>query len=375
MQNEFSKIAAYEGRDIVDAVDRILNDRDFLRWVKRTSGRTISPRMRRFVVKMLGLSKNPLRWIDSVLVYPFMRYLIKHTTTALTLSCQPGQPAPGAFYITNHRDIILDAGFLSYLLRIRYGIRPYLGVGNNLFGQPWIEDLMRINRAFAVVRNCSPHDLLPNAQLLSDYIANRREAGESFWLAQREGRAKDSNDTTQPAVLKMLTLSEEGSLIDALCRLNLTPVAITYEFDPCDYLKAKEMQLKRDDPNYKKTAKEDMLNMQTGLKGQKGDVSFQITPCINDELRLLDANLSRNELLREAAAIIDKHIHQGYQLAWTNKAAMDIVNGKPNEKMEAYIASRIQLIDIPNRDDAFLRQCILTMYANPAINQNKANNE
>lgn len=385
MKTEYSKIAAYESREIGDAAKRILADPEFSTWLRRTTGIRLPAITKHLAAGVLHISKDPLRLIDYKLVFPFLTKIREKSTTGLELYTD-GKPEGSHFYITNHRDIILDAAFLSFLLRTKYDIRPYLGVGNNLFGKPWIEDLMRINRCFAVIRNGGPRELMQNAATLSAYIAELRAKGESFWLAQREGRAKDGNDTTQPAVLKMLTLAAEGDLIDALKELNLTPVSITYEFDPCDYLKAREMQLKRDDPSYKKSAREDMLNMQTGLKGQKGQVSFVITSSINDELEALrgkmrtaedgtEAPLSKNDILREAALIIDRHIHRGYRLAWTNTAALAILEGGADQKMEDYIQSRIKLINIPDRDDAFLRERMLEMYANPAINHRKAQTE
>jgi len=385
MKTEYDKIAAYEGREIGDAAKRILSDPEFNTWLRRTTGHKLPGIAKHLAAGVLHLSPDPLRLIDFRLVLPFLKKIIEKSTAGVELYTA-STPVGSRFYITNHRDIILDGAFLSMLLRTKYDIRPYLGVGNNLFGKPWIEDLMRINRCFAVIRNGGPRELMQNAATLSAYIASLREKGESFWLAQREGRAKDGNDTTQPAVLKMLTLAAEGDLIDALKELNLTPVSITYEYDPCDYLKAREMQAKRDDPAYRKSAREDMLNMQTGLKGQKGEISFVITPCINDELEALrgkthtaedgtEMPLSKNDILREAALIIDRHIHSGYRLAWTNTAALEILEGGHDEKMEDYIRSRIKLISIPDRDDEFLRQCFLEMYANPAINHRKATAE
>lgn len=383
MKTDYSRIAAYEGREIGDAIDRILTNPEFNTWLRRTTGHKIPKFIRKAAVGILHMSKDPMKLIDYTLIKPFFEKIEEKSTSGVKLY-DNGKPQGSHFYITNHRDIILDAAFLSVLLRLRFDVRPYLGVGNNLFGKPWIEDLMRLNRCFAVIRNGGPREVMANATELSSYIAMLREKGESFWLAQREGRAKDGNDTTQPAVLKMLTLASDGDLIDALMELNLTPVSISYEFDPCDYLKAREMQLKRDDPAYRKTAKEDMLNMQTGLKGQKGEVSFVITPSINSELETLrgkthiaddgtDTPLSKNDILRETALIIDRHIHKGYRLAWTNLAALEILEGGENPKMEEFVQSRINLINIPNRDDAFLRQCIIEMYANPARNQRKAN--
>lgn len=382
MKTEYDQIAAYEGQQIASAVKRILHDADFDRWFRRTTGRRLPGVAKLLAVGTLRIIPDPLRFLDYKLTLQFLNSIIGKSSTGVQLICDE-KPDGSRFFMTNHRDIVLDGALLSMLLRQKYNNRPYLGVGNNLFGKPWIEDLMRINRCFAVIRNGGPKEVVHNAQVLSGYIAQLRQKGESFWMAQREGRAKDSNDTTQPSVLKMLTLASEDDLISALQKLRITPVSITYEYDPCDYLKAREMQAKRDNPAYKKTAKEDMLNMQTGLKGQKGAISFVVSNCINDELESLrnktrmsedgtKVPLSKNEILREAAAIIDHHIHSGYKLAWTNIAAMNILDGQSEPEMEKYIQSRIDKIQIEHPDTTFLRECLLEMYANPAINQRKA---
>lgn len=373
MKEEYKDIAAYEGQEITEAVARIFEDNDFKRWLRRTTGRSLPAWLQRLVLRLLRIAKNPRNVVDWLLVFPFIRYVKSHSTTSLNIEGMENLEKGGMFFLTNHRDILLDATLLSYLLKTKRGIRPYIGAGTNLFGRGWIEDLMRLCKVFAVKRNGSPREVLHNAEILSAYIADRQAVGESFWLAQREGRAKDSNDLTQPAVLKMLTLSREDNLLEAVRDLHIVPVAITYEYDPCDYLKAREMQLKRDDAGYKKTAKEDMLNMQTGLRGQKGEVWYHITPCINAELNSIPADASRNEQLRMVATLIDRHIHAGYHLAQTNKAALCILRGGHDAEFEAYLQSRIDLIDIPNKDEAFLRQCILEMYANPAINHEKSN--
>lgn len=372
LEHPYKEIAAYEGQEITEAVARIFDDADFNRWLRRTTRRTLPTWLKKTMLFMLRHARKPLNVVDYLLTYPFLQYLRNKTTTRLAIDGLENLEKGGMFFLTNHRDIILDAAFLSYLLRTKRGIRPYLGAGNNLFGQGWIEDLMRLCKVFVVKRNGSAREVLHNAEVLSGYIADRQAAGESFWMAQREGRAKDGNDVTQPAVLKMLTLSREDNLLNAIRDLHIVPVAVTYEYDPCDYLKAREMQLKRDDAGYRKTAREDMLNMQTGLRGQKGEVWFHVTPCINAELDTIPQDASRNEQLRMVAELIDRHIHAGYHLAKTNTAALRILQGGEDAEMEAYIQSRINLIDIPNRDDAFLRQCLLEMYANPAKNHEKS---
>lgn len=271
----------------------------------------------------------------------------------------------GAFFMTNHRDIVLDSAWLSQLLRCRYFIRPFIGIGNNLFAYKWIEVLVRFNRCFVVKRGAGAHAQLANAKQLSAYIRHLREQGKSIWLAQREGRAKDSNDLTQPSVLHMLTLGEKD-FFENVKTLNICPVSITYEFDPCDYLKAKEMQLKRDDPKWRKRAKDDVESMKTGIRGEKGRVVYRLTPSINPEI---DAMLAAHPEYREepihdqlqhVCDIIDRHIHLGYEIF------------ERGTEFDAYIESRLELITIPNKDEVFLRERLYEMYNNPIINYKKA---
>lgn len=271
----------------------------------------------------------------------------------------------GAFFLTNHRDIILDAAWLSYRLRLRYFIRPFIGVGNNLFAKPWIEHLMRFMRCFVVKRGEGVHAQLENAKQLSAYIRMLRNQGKSIWLAQREGRAKDSNDLTQASVLHMLTLGDDD-FFENVKALNICPVSITYEFDPCDYLKAAEMQLKRDNPKWRKSKRDDVKSMQTGIRGEKGRVVYRLTPSINPEIEALLANEPEwrtapiHDQLQRVCDIIDRHIHQGYEIF------------DRGTEFDAYIKSRLAMIDIPNKDEAFLRDKLYEMYNNPVINYKKA---
>lgn len=271
----------------------------------------------------------------------------------------------GAFFLTNHRDIILDAAWLSYRLRLRYFIRPFMGVGNNLFAKPWIEHLMRFMRCFVVKRGEGVHAQLENAKQLSAYIRMLRSQGKSIWLAQREGRAKDSNDLTQASVLHMLTLGDDD-FFENVKALNICPVSITYEFDPCDYLKAAEMQLKRDNPKWRKSKRDDVKSMQTGIRGEKGRVVYRLTPSINPEIEALLANEPEwrtapiHDQLQRVCDIIDQHIHQGYEIF------------DRGTEFDAYIESRLAMIDIPNKDEAFLRDKLYEMYNNPVINYKKA---
>ena len=309
--------------------------------------------------------------LDWVIAAPILLVWQRKTSTSLKLEYMGDRKQiekdikHGAFFMTNHRDIVMDSAWLSLLLRKRYFIRPFIGIGNNLFAKKWIEHLVRFNRCFAVIRNGGAHAQLENAHTLSAYIAHLRQQGKSIWLAQREGRAKDSNDLTQPSVLHMLTINN-NNFFQAIKDLNICPVSITYEYDPCDYLKAREMQLKRDNPKWRKRKRDDVESMVTGIKGQKGRVVYRLTPSINPEIDQLLAQhpeyqtLPLSEKTQIVCRIIDKHIHLGYEIY------------ERGTEFEQYIESRLQLIDIPNKDDAYLRERLYEMYENPVKNYQAA---
>ena len=325
--------------------------------------------------KFKDIAAYRVGWIlpitDIVIIFPLLHILARKRAKSLKLEYLGDRKQieadikHGAFFMTNHRDIIMDAAWLSYLLRTRYFIRPFMGVGDNLFARPWIEHLMKFLRCFSVKRGVGAHAQLENSKHLSAYIRHLREQGKSIWLAQREGRAKDSNDLTQPSVLHMLTMDAED-LYEGVKALNICPVSITYEFDPCDYLKAAEMQLKRDNPRWRKTKRDDVISMKTGIKGYKGRVVYRLTPSINPEI---DAMLAAHPEYREEPAhdqlqhicdIIDNHIHRGYEIF------------DRGTEFDAYIESRLALIDIPNKDEAFLREKLYEMYKFPEINHRKS---
>lgn len=309
--------------------------------------------------------------VDWLFAFPMLQVLIWRTTKGVKLDYLGDRKQieqdirHGAFFMTNHRDIVMDSAWLSYKLRCRYFIRPFIGIGNNLFAHKWIEWAVRFNRCFVVKRNVGAHAQLENAKQLSAYIRQLRERGKSIWLAQREGRAKDSNDLTQGSVLKMLTMGTDD-FYKAVKALNICPVSITYEYDPCDYLKAKEMQLKRDNPRWRKRAKDDVESMVTGIKGWKGHVVYRLTPSINPEIDQMLAThpeyreLPYNEQIQHVCNIIDRHIHQGYEIY------------ERGTEFEAYVDSRIAKVELPNKDEAFLREKIIEMYHFPVINHQKS---
>ena len=289
-------------------------------------------------------------------------------------------------FISNHRDIVLDPGFISVgLIDNGFPTTVEIAIGDNLLIYPWIKKLVRVNKSFIVQRALTMRQMLESSARMSRYIHFAiTEKRENVWIAQREGRAKDSNDHTQDSVLKMLAMGGAGDAVDRLKELRLVPTALSYEYDPCDFLKAREMQLKRDVAGFKKSPEDDLLNMQTGIFGYKGRVHFQTASCINEELEAL-RGLPKNEFFTRVSQLIDKHIYRNYRLYPGNYVACDLLQeghayaayytGEEKQRFMDYLQQKLDLIQLPHKDEAFLRHCLLAMYANPALNHFKSAGE
>ena len=285
-------------------------------------------------------------------------------------------------FVSNHRDIVLDSAFLDVkLFEAGYPTTVEIGIGDNLLIYPWIKRLVRMNKAFTVRRGLSLRETLAASQLMSRYIHYAvTQKKENIWIAQREGRAKDSNDRTQDAVLKMLAMGADvagASTADSLRELNIVPLTISYEYDPCDYLKAQEFQQKRDNPAFKKSKQDDLDNMKTGIFGYKGRVVYRASEPINTWIDVLK-DLPAKEFFTVVAQRMDHAIHRGYELFPCNYIAADLLSGErrnadhytqaDEQRFEAYLQGQLAKIKLPEKDDAFLRERMLTMYANPLKN-------
>ncbi len=318
-----------------------------------------------------------------ILAYDAVMAIAKRTTASLTISGKEQIPEKqSCTFISNHRDIVLDAAFLNtLLLDIGHGMTQ-IAIGDNLLIHPWIKTVVRLNNCFIVKRELSSRQLLKSSVQLSAYIHHAiNDLKESIWIAQREGRTKDSNDRTQSSVLKMLNLAgEHKNPVRNLLELHIVPITISYEYDPCDYLKAKEFQQKRDNPDFVKSKRDDLLNMETGMLKYKGQVHFTIGTPINDRLAMLqNSDLDKNTLITAIADIIDKEIYRNYRFYPCNYVAYDLLHQSdnfshyytPDEKIqfENYLQQQLDKIDdLAHKDEPFLRSKILEMYTNQLQN-------
>ena len=392
----FDEIRPYEAGEMKQAFEDLLNDRQFnlvlkgfVPWMPKA--------VRRGLLRLAFTGvKTPLDF-QLRFMKPVVKYIIrKHTDgcqfddaelkgfDSHSLQSKPMQTAqdttsPRYTFVSNHRDIVLDSAFLDVMLiEAGYPTTVEIGIGDNLLIYPWIKRLVRMNKAFTVRRSLTPRAMLESSQLMSRYIHHAvNTKRENIWIAQREGRAKDSDDRTQDAVLKMLAMGGEGNPADRLRDLNIVPLTISYEYDPCDYLKAQEFQQKRDNPAFKKSRQDDLDNMRTGIFGYKGRVVYRCAPPINtwiDEL----ASLPKTEFYTALSHRIDHELHRNYELYPCNYIALDMLNANREQaehyseadvaEFEQYLTAQLAKVNLPDKDEAFLRERMLTMYANPLRN-------
>lgn len=318
---------------------------------------------------------------------PFLKLLATRTTSGITISgLENLSPDRSYTFMSNHRDIVLDASFLNYGFLLHGMPTSEVAIGNNLLIYDWITDLVKLNKSFIVKRNLKLTKALEAAKQLSAYIhyaINTKH--QSVWIAQREGRAKDSNDRTQEALVKMLALDGDGSTIENLSEINIVPVAISYEYDPNDYLKATEFLLRKLDPEFKKTQHDDLLSMETGLLQPKGHVHFEIGKCINDELRTLEGISDKIEIVKHVCNLIDCNIHSAYRIYPIDYVAYDCLHetnrfrdqytDQQKADFLAYIENqldKVRLTDVSPLDRQYMREMMFTMYSNPLKNKLRA---
>ena len=383
---EFDEIRPYEPEEIQQAFNDLLNDRQFALVLKGFAP-WLPKSLRNGLLRMAFWGVRTPLGFQKRFMKPLVKLIMRrHTDGCLfddhKLSVCISKPADRFTFVSNHRDIVLDSAFLDVMLvEAGYPTTVEIGIGDNLLIYPWIKRLVRMNKAFTVRRGLTPKETLRSSHLMSRYIHFAvSEKKENIWIAQREGRAKDSDDRTQDAVLKMLAMGAPESataLVDKLRDLNIVPLTISYEFDPCDYLKAQEFQQKRDQAGFKKSRQDDLDNMRIGIFGYKGHVVYRPAAPVNtwiDEL----ADIPKTEFYKALGERMDKEIHRNYQIYPCNYIALDELNGNTQyadhytaadkQRFEDYLQGQMAKITLPEKDEPFLRERMLTMYANPLIN-------
>ena len=377
---EFDEIRPYDADELQQAFTELVEDPDFQDVVKMV----MPDQPFDAICNKLFQCRTSLDF-QKAFFYPLLKQLAETRGKGLVLdSTKISDKNTPHTFITNHRDIVLDSAFMSIaLLDNGFPTTVEIAIGDNLLIKPWIRKVVRANKSFIVQRSVNIKQMLESSKRLSRYMhyaINTKK--ENIWIAQREGRAKDSNDRTQDSVLKMIAMGGEGSIIERLKDMHITPTALSYEYDPCDYLKAQEFQQKRDFAGYKKSPQDDLLNMQTGIFGYKGGIFFKMADCLDNWLDTLDASMPKGELIKTIARKIDREIFLAYRLFPNNYIAADILQGERKRQQqyseedvtafESYVEKQLEKVTLKRPDFAFLKERILTMYAYPVWNQEEA---
>lgn len=319
--DKYKDIAPYRGQDVEDAKNRILARREYLgAFAALIAGNNLE--LINGIINYITSGIEKVSSYDDFQKYVtagiFIPAILKKTTSNFTTSgMEDLDPNKGYLFISNHRDIILDCMLLDYALLISKQPFCEMAVGDNLMASEFIEDIFRINGGIIVKRDLPMREKYLESIRLSEYFVDTiTEANKSIWVAQKSGRSKDGNDNTQPAIIKMLYLSKKGTGIkfeDLIKKVNIVPVAISYQYDPNDINKGREEYLTQQTGKYEKKRYEDIISMVRGIRCNKGDVHLSMgTP-------LTGSYSTPDEVARE----IDRQIHLNYKLFNTNYIAYD----------------------------------------------------
>jgi len=375
---DFENIRPYNEAEAREAIQRIVKQHEFNSVLSFVFNKDKIETMRARAAGSKSISdfqKNFMR--------PLVWEIVKKTAESLSISgfntLHSNEPH---LFIGNHRDITLDSSILATLLT-DYNISLGITWGDNLMVSPFVTDLGKINRMITVFREGSRRDMLLNSQKLSAYIRRLITKEKlSVWIAQRKGRAKNGNDKTDPGVLKMLSLSGEDKQTAKLQDLNICPVCVSYEWEPCDIQKVKEVFI-ASKKNYIKSENEDLNSILGGVMGQKGRIHYAIGKSMKQEMAKISPEIPNNEQLQQLARMIDVEIFKNFRLWPNNFLAWDRLNNSSKFK-SYYGAKEVKAFDkkievllketksLGGTDDEFIR-LYLSLYAQPL--QNKLNHQ
>lgn len=329
------------------------------------------------MVKMQLRMVRNIRQLQGTFVYDMIRRIINKTSGGLTCTgIEKLDKKKPYLFISNHRDIVLDPAFLNLLIFDKGMNTTQVAVGNNLLLYDWIEHALKLNRAFVVKRNLPPRELMKASKKVSHYIRKSVvEDNISVWIAQREGRTKDGNDKTQASMLKMLNLSNKEGLNEGFNELNIVPVSISYEIEPCGLAKLKEV-IKKEHYGQKKTSKDDLKSMSMGMFNPKDRMRFSFGEPLKINFDDASTKAEQNNQIEEIAKQVDKHIYTNFKLWPNNYIAYDMLmqehrfkdkyTGEEEKKFQIMVEQAMVNIDFPITD---IQERFLKLYANPVINR------
>lgn len=376
--NEFDDIRPYQDAEVPEVIQRLLKNDEFFKAVlgyKFPQFKKKFPRLLVIIAKKSFKKKlERIRSIDDVqeLIATYVKRILKTTTTGLTESkLNESSQETSHLFMSNHRDIVMDPALISYLLHGSVHGTIQIAIGDNLLKKEYVSDLMRLNKSFIVKRSAQGKDKLLASKQLSQYIHCSIAEGNNVWIAQREGRAKDGIDKTDPAILKMLHMAnrdplQKTTLKDSTNKLHIIPVSISFEYYPCAEMQAREMFEIEKNGVFEKDEETDLNSISKGMNGEKGDIHLGF----GNEIVATDDDPTIIALQIDRQIILNYKLHPSNYIAYEKLQLKDPSIGSalsaeikiPKEKRQEFEAKLHPV-------DEELKVYFLRIYANPVINQ------
>ena len=368
---------------------RPYNESEFAAAIERITSHEYLP----IVINSVFLNTNAEEYIENMKKYKtvrdfqhgFMRdaveNILKKTSTNFTYDgIENIKEGSCNMFVSNHRDIALDAAILCYVFAINNLECFEVAIGNNLLQGDFVIDIAGVNKMFKIMRSSNAKDLYRDSVLASEYMRHViNDKKESVWIAQRNGRTKDGDDKTELGVLKMFSLGNDKPFVEYFEDINITPIAISYEYAPGDFLKTMELYISSFQ-KYVKEPGEDLRSIIAGIMQPKGQINISVTPSITrEELEYCD-QFDKNVKFTTLAEIMDKRIYKAYKLYKNNYIAHDMLNNantyedfyatEDKEKFVAYMKTGLSKLPCANEENMKeLEEIFLKIYANPVENK------
>ena len=377
-QMDFEDIRPYTDLEFKEAYYRLMDDRRFQEAIALCLPNYSVEQFRRDFANF-----NTIEEVQVDFDKRFLDVFIAQSSKGVQLSgIENIDPSSAYMFIGNHRDITFDPALLQYYFFLEHRKTSRITMGDNLFTTPLLGEVAKLNKMIKVKRSGTLREKLENSYKLAAYIQySLFEDKESVWIAQRDGRTKDGNDFTKHGLVKMITLGNDKNLIETIRRMNITPLTVSYEIEPCDKLKARELAIS-EHTVYQKQPGEDFNSIKQGIFGQKGRISLAIGKPLDKELDAIPENISNNEKINLVCQIIDKQIYRNYTLYQNNYIAHDLLyqnedfhDHYSDDEKTAFVNYLQTKSQVPDVSFEKMHEYLLKIYANPVDNHFKAISE
>lgn len=371
----FDDIRPYYDSEVKQKIRLLAKDKTFGRVLLHLFKNRPKVEMVKFQLRRV----RSIKQLQGVFVYDLLHWLIDKSSDGLKCTgIEKLDKTKPYLFISNHRDIILDAAIINFLI-FEYGMNTtQIAIGDNLLLYEWIEHTVKLNRSFVIKRSLPPRELIRASQKVSAFIRKSiTEDKMSVWIAQREGRTKDGFDKTQESVLKMIDMSNKNTVSEGFNELNIVPISISYEIEPCGLGKMKEL-IKKEHYGEMKTNKDDLKSMSMGMFAPKGRMRFTFGDPIKTHFTKAENAEQRNKYLKDLAGLIDNQIYKNFKLWPSNYIAYDMLMQEHRfkdkytvqelRKFEIMVEQAMVNVDYPITD---IQERFLKIYANPVINKLK----